>query len=306
MKTDSVISQIVLAKRIYMQGCDQISATDPISCGIAVSMFQDAVEMMVWTLLKKMEIAPKDPSTFTSNLDLLRKNGVLVAGTTPGIQELNKARVGFKHYGNLPAPSDMGKFQASTEDFLRSVVSQHFNLNFDDVSLVDAVSFEEIRLLLKEAEAAITLGAFDKAVCESSKAKGLLFSWLDPFIPEVDPNLASLDHYIERNLKVPGEVDGSYVSGQVNGFSYVARYLERIRESMFASLLKLPFDQYYFLSRTLFSAHQSLDGEWRVVRVRDVEYTKEICAKQIKCIAEMSFQVCELLRQETPVHTSRD
>ncbi|MGL5004983.1 MAG: hypothetical protein ACRDAM_18745, partial [Casimicrobium sp.] len=272
-------------------------------CGIAVSMFQDAVEMMIWALVKKYNLQVKDQSSFTSNLDQLRVAGISVAETAR-ILELNKARVGFKHYGNLPAPTDATKFQASTEVFLRVVSLEHFKLEFDSYSLVDVVPFQEVRSYLKAAETFVEKKSYKEAVGEISIAKAILFSMLGNYVPEVDRNLSRFDQYIENALKIPGEVNGSYITGHLNGFEYITYYLERIREATLISLLNLPFDDYYFLVSTLFRADRAASGQWHLVSLRNIDYTAEICNRQIKCVAEMAFQLREVLRDELPTDSS--
>ena len=126
--------QLLLCKRIFLEGSIFAERQDAISCGFAISLFQDSVEMLVWTLIKERSIAVKEGASFTSHLEVIQKAGIPISNI-PKILELNKARVGFKHYGNLPAPDEAIKFQAYVEDFLRASFTDHFGENFDDLSL---------------------------------------------------------------------------------------------------------------------------------------------------------------------------
>ncbi len=129
-----MVKQLLLCKRLLIEGSDFAERSDPVSSGMAISLFQDSVEMFVWTLIKKRGIKVKDEAAFTSNINALQREG-LTLWNIPKLLELNKARVNFKHYGNLPAPDEAGKFQTYVEDFLRTSFADHFSTSFDDVSL---------------------------------------------------------------------------------------------------------------------------------------------------------------------------
>lgn len=90
-----MIAQVLLAKRQFLEGIGYSRRPDAVSCGMAISMFQDAVETVVWALIKARNIAVNDNSAFTTNLDLLRKDGLAIP-EAPRLLELNKARVGLQ------------------------------------------------------------------------------------------------------------------------------------------------------------------------------------------------------------------
>ena len=46
-----MLQQLLLSKRLFLEACHYIERADPVSCGIAISMFQDAVELYVWTVV---------------------------------------------------------------------------------------------------------------------------------------------------------------------------------------------------------------------------------------------------------------
>ena len=100
-----MIKQLLLCKRLMIEGASFAERHDPVSTGLAISLFQDSVEMFIWLLIKERGIKVKELSSFTVNIEELQKGGVQMAHTAK-LFELNKARVGFKHYGNLPAAGE--------------------------------------------------------------------------------------------------------------------------------------------------------------------------------------------------------
>ena len=111
-----MISQLLVSKKLYHEGCRQLSLNDPISDGLAVSLFQDAVEIYIWTLIKERSIDVGKNPEFTNNLGSIANSGTSVP-LKAKLLELNKARVNFKHYGNLPAHRDAEKFRSYAQDF---------------------------------------------------------------------------------------------------------------------------------------------------------------------------------------------
>lgn len=274
-----MITQLLLTKRLFMEGTEFAKRPDAVSCGIAISLLQDAVEMLIWLLIKERGIAVKDGSTFTANLDLVQKSGISIP-EAPKLQELNKARVGFKHYGNLPAPDEAKKFHTYVEDFLRSTTMNHFNQNFDEISLVDLVPFPEIRSRLKCAEAHIEKAEFNEAVKEASIAKAELFKRLDKYIPHVDSRLSHADSVIEQSGRTVG----------IGVFNYLDKYLGMLRDITLVSLLHLPLEDYAFLTATLSQASQTLGGTWHTYG-RAIKYDENICKRQIACLVNISIRL---------------
>jgi len=275
-----MIPQLLLAKRQFLEGMAYAKRPDPVSCGIAISLFQDAAETLVWALIKARSISVKDSSVFTKNLELLQKDGLAIP-EAPRLLELNKARVGFKHYGNLPAPDEARKYQSYVEDFLRSAAATQFGKDIDQLSLVDLVAFDDVRGNLKLAEAHIAKGDFTEAVREASIAKVILFAKLAQHIPKVDRRLADADSIIARAAEVRG----------LRVFSYVVQYLDMLRDLSIISLLRVPLDDYAFLNATLFHANQSMAGTWRTVNTRRMTYDEIICKRQIRCLVNISIRL---------------
>lgn len=275
-----MIPQLLLAKRQFLEGMAYAKRPDPVSCGIAISLFQDAAEMLVWALIKARNISVKDSSPFTTNLELLQKDGLTVP-EAPRLLELNKARVGFKHYGNLPAPDEARKYQSYVEDFLRSAATTQFGQDIDQLSLVDLVPFEDVRGYLKSAEAHIAKGDLSDAVHEASIAKVILFAKLAKHIPKVDCSLADADRVIAHVAELSG----------LTVFGYVAQYLDMLRDLSIISLLRVPLDDYAFLDATLFHATQSMASTWQMSNKRLMTYDEATCKRQITCLVDISIRL---------------
>jgi hypothetical protein len=275
-----MLNQLLLSKRLFTEGVTFSRRPDAVSCGLAISLFQDAVELFVWAIIKERNISVKDTSSFTANLEAVEKYGIDLADKAK-IQELNKARVGFKHYGNLPAPDEARKFQTYAEDFLRSGMQDHFSRNFDSVSLVDLVSFPDVREHLKNAESAISSGDLENAVRETAIAKSLLFSRLERHIPEVDRSLNSLDAELAHATQTRG----------LSGFKYLASYLNLLRDISLITLLRVPLADYTFLRTHLPMATNLGGGNWQTVYIRSVQPDETHCRRSIGILVDASVRL---------------
>lgn len=274
-----MLTQILLAKRMFLEACSYAARRDAVSSGLAISMLQDSVELYVWTLIKERSLPTKDQAGFVAHIECLQKAGINVPNAAR-LLELNKARVGFKHYGNLPASSETKKFQSYVEDFFRTATPEHFAVEFDSLSLVDLVTDVKVREHLKLAEQGISVGEFLVAAGELAKAKSLLFSTLHKYIPKVDRDLRDGD-------RVLNSIDGIH---GVNVFSYMSEYLGVLREYTLMSLLRLSLHDYLILRNSLPNANLSMSGKWQLMYNRD-NYTAEECSKALACIVNLSVQL---------------
>lgn len=264
---------------MYLEARSVAASRDTVAAGMAISLLQDAVELYLWTLIKERSLPAKDQAGFVAHLECLQKAGIAVPSAAR-LLELNKARIGFKHYGNLPAASEQAKFLSYVEEFFRSALPAHFGLEFDKLSLVDLISNTEVRDHLRLAEQQIGATEYREAAGELAKAKSLLFTALHRYIPQVDRSLRDAD-------RVLNSIDG--VRG-ANAFAYLAEYLGTMREYALVSLLRLPLQDYLFLRASLPNANRAMSGQW-YLNYNRFSYTSEECNRALACIVNLSIQL---------------
>jgi len=215
--------------------------------------------MFVWTLIKEKNIPVKENAQFTTNIESLTNAGVKLP-FIPKMLELNKSRVGFKHYGNLPAITEATKFRAYVEEFLRVSFVDQFGENFDDLSLVDLIAFDDVRSRLKSSEQLVMAAQYSDAINEAAIAKGMLFSKLDRFVPKIG--------------NVP------MMRGD----------LESLREAVLAALIRIPLQDYSFIKNALPNAYMTMDGEWHV-NFRQSKYDEGSCKRAVDCLVALSIRM---------------
>ena len=247
------MEQLLLSKRLFLSGANYSEKSDSISAGIAISMFQDSVEALLWHLIKELDLQVRDNESFTRYFDKIDgippNEGLSKLPLRAKMLELNKARVNFKHYGNLPDPSEARKFRTYTEDFLTLTMEGYCSISFDSLTLVELITFSDVKGCLREAESFLSEGDTERALQEVSKAKKMLLSKFHGYFPEVDRNLSKADELI-----------GARHSGP---FKFISKYLERNRESSIITMLGIPLKDYVLTQRVLPSAVQMMAGNWR-------------------------------------------
>lgn len=201
-----------------------------------------------------------EKSLFTTNLDLIKNNGIDLSNISK-IHELNKARINFKHYGNLPAVEEAEKFRVYVEDFLSDAFANHFKHNFEEISLVDLISFVDVKERLHIAEKLIAQGKYAEAMSEAAIAKAMLFRRLEEFVPNVNNHLRDIGSDLKREGMQLRSGGGALVK-LGTAFTYLKDYLELLRETSLVALLHLPLKDSVFLRTTGTSAMLMGDGHW--------------------------------------------
>jgi hypothetical protein len=273
-----MVPQLLLVKRLFIEAQAFVDRADPVSAGLSISLLQDAAELYVWTLIKERGISVKDGAGFVSHLEAVQKAGCAVPFSAR-LQELNRARVNFKHYGNLPAPAEARKHSGYVEDALREAMKEHFAVDFDELTLVDLVADPTTREHLRAAEAHIKANDSSSAAIELAKARYCAFGQLRQYMPSVDRNLRDADRLLQG------------VSGDhgIRVFSYLADYLDHLRESSLTAMLQLPPEDFALLQRGLPHATQSTSGAWQITLTRMTTETE--CQRALTCIVNLCIRL---------------
>lgn len=144
------MNNIVLSKYLFNKAQNYWQLSDPYSNGLTVTLLQDSAELLVWEMVKKLNVKFKEKDGFVSLIENIDQNhsGINLKAQ---IIDLNKARVNFKHNGNLPSSLDISKFIENTKMFLIEN-SKKIGYNFLDVSLADIVGKKSVKELIKTSE----------------------------------------------------------------------------------------------------------------------------------------------------------
>lgn len=173
-------SNLLLSKFLFIKGKESVDLNNSMSCGLAISLFQDAVEMLLWAIVKTNNTNPKE--TFMGLWESLEKSGIILPFKAKML-ELNKARVGFKHYGNLPDPQEAVKYCIYTEEFLIESMSSILQINFNELSISDLITNENVKKKIKAAELEFEQDNYHNCVTLCGEAEALALKPLYDLFP---------------------------------------------------------------------------------------------------------------------------
>ena len=193
------IDQLTISKYLLSKAEKLADELHPLSAGLAISLMQDVVESILWCVAKHVDATVNDNTSFSKFWSLVKdahKNpNKLQLPLSAKMTELNKARVGFKHYGILPATSEATKFLPYVTEFAQVAVERFFDLDYSQLSLVELIQSPDVRDKLKEAQKHLSAGEFEQCVILCAKAEYVALSRLHvglPSMPRYFTSYASL------------------------------------------------------------------------------------------------------------------
>jgi hypothetical protein len=281
-----------LPKRLFIAGEEYAVKEDSISHGMAISLLQDAVESCLWLMIKEFDCNIREQANFQTLLDAIEKapknTNKFIPPYKAKLIELNKARVNFKHYGNLPAASEARKFILYVDEFLKESFMNCFNIDFDQVSDFDEIVFKDVQELLKEAEKLNESRKHHDCLIECAKAKTLLFKKVERHYPKIDSKLSKVGQDFRSN-------EGEQLR---SAFRYISNHLEITREFHIIGLIGISLEDYAEIKRVFPIASLSIGGTWHVVQ-RNHEATKQDADFALKLILKIALRVQSVLKEDS-------
>lgn len=161
MVREEIIDRLVCAKYIFESGIEVLDRGAPYAAGLAVLAFQDAVEMALRAIAEHIHAQIKENAPFNHILDEIEKVDHAKLTHRTALNQLNKARVNFKHLGLAPRDDDVRKFRRDLEGFFPNATEAFFSLDFSSLSLSSLIVHRRTRNWVKNAEDYLTEGDYD-------------------------------------------------------------------------------------------------------------------------------------------------
>jgi hypothetical protein len=229
-----VNQQLLLVKYLYQQGEDALSERGMFSAGLAVSLFQDAVESLAWTIAKEVDADIKERDGFEGYWEAVKhgKNNPARKELPPKtkMRDLNKARVNFKHYGVIPADGEAAKLQTYSEQFMVEACKEFFGVDFMSLSAIELIHDSNVSAHLRLAEQAIAKNEVDEAMTECALANGFIEDTIETLLPPLPVDWNDL-------------VGGQPVVAQ-SRLKEVEATVTTMRNFTLATSLRIPLDEF--------------------------------------------------------------
>lgn len=168
--------QLMVAKRMFIQGVEHACSNNKLLSGIAISLFQDSIELALLAAINKNDIDPgKRTCDLNRYIELLEKEDIEIP-FKQRIRQINNTRIQFKHYGVCPDPSEALRFEEATKAFLNQFLLQCFDLEIEQVSLCSLIEDDELRFILSQAEDNLNSQDLSGCLVHLCAAKTIIFA----------------------------------------------------------------------------------------------------------------------------------
>lgn len=146
----SEIKRLVLAKALYLHGCAHAFRGDSVSRMLAIHHFDNAIEIILKTLATRKRVRPN--KQYFDFPELLKK--IVDLPLKEQLRDLHSVRNNIQHQGDIPSIESVIKYKGYTEDFLREICNDQFNISYEQLFLSQLIDSEALRSQAIKAEEA--------------------------------------------------------------------------------------------------------------------------------------------------------
>jgi hypothetical protein len=136
-----LLDRLICSKYVFHKGIDILERGGPFSSGLGVLHFQDAVEMVLRIIAEHLHCSLKENAAFNQIIDSIDSLGVHKITHRSALNQLNKARINFKHFGLEPKHEDVIKFRSDLEEFFPDVLKSFLDVDFHLISLANLLTY---------------------------------------------------------------------------------------------------------------------------------------------------------------------
>jgi hypothetical protein len=166
----AIVERVACAKYLFQSGINTLDAAGPFSSGLAVLSFHDAAEILLLAIAEHIQVNCGKRPDFMQLHDAINKAGVPKLTHHMALNQLNNARVSFKHHAMGPKDEDARKFRRDLDSFFPTATRDFLGLDYEEVTLADLVQHTRSRNWLKRAVQSSEKGDYCCSAFESAVA----------------------------------------------------------------------------------------------------------------------------------------
>jgi len=164
--TQPTVQRLAFIKHLFNVAVEQSRQPDPLAAA-SVLTFHDSIELFLHLACEYLNVNLKTYTPFMGYFDLLEPYGFT---QKVAMERLNKSRVDLKHHGLLPHKQDIEGFRASAMNFFIDNTPLVFGIDFENISMINLVTYEETKARLKQAEEHKQKGELEQALVKIAYA----------------------------------------------------------------------------------------------------------------------------------------
>ena len=231
-----IIRRLATIKYLYNIGVQQSMQVDIIA-GFSILSFHDCTEMFLLLVAENKEIDSKS----ISFMEFWNKCPELTLKES--MRALKERRVSIKHKGQFPSKSDIDISRITITNFMEENCPIQFGVNFNEISISNLISYEDIRRLIDKAELLYN----EANLYESLKNSKIAFIDLLYIYEESKRNPSSFNSMLNIGEKIDDQykklIGSDYNSG-AKWFEEITRTTNKIREILKITALGVDYKKY--------------------------------------------------------------
>lgn len=160
MKDENLLKRLSIIKLLYKIGLEQSKQSESISF-FSILAFHDSIEMFLKLACEYKQVKSEKLS-FIEYWDSLPHLTL-----KESMRNLNSRRVNLKHKGLIPAKIEIESSRVNTTDFFEQNTKTTFDINFSEISLLELIKYEKVKLILNEAQEKLNDKNFEMSFLKS-------------------------------------------------------------------------------------------------------------------------------------------
>lgn len=165
-----LIDRLICSKYLFHRGVNILNQRGPFSSGSAVLHFQDAVEMVLRVIAEYLNCSLKENAAFNQIIETIDNIGHNKVSHRIALNQINKARINFKHFGLELKYEDAYKFSCDLEGFFPAALNSFLDIDFYSISLTNLIGHIRTENFLKDAERLISEDKYRESISASAVA----------------------------------------------------------------------------------------------------------------------------------------
>lgn len=171
------MERLVFIKSLHQEGIEQSNRPMPMA-SMSVLTFHNAVEIFLYLSAEKVDADP--PYSMMSYWDEISEESNIELIGKAGIDRLNEARVGLKHYANRPDEREIESYRSTVQTFFEENTPKIFDISYNSISLARVIKFERAKEHILKANELKSKGQLAEAMGELKLAhRKLIYEYKD-------------------------------------------------------------------------------------------------------------------------------
>jgi hypothetical protein len=161
------LRRLSFIKYLYQMGAEQSGQPEPL-CNSSILSLHDAIELYLQLACEDKNVSTDKKADFFDYFGALKS--VANISHQESMKRFNKTRVGIKHNGTMVSKSDVEYFKNICHSFFIDNTKILFNMDFDNISMVNLVTYDIPKQHLLNAETEMNKLNYKQAFCEVTLA----------------------------------------------------------------------------------------------------------------------------------------